>query len=92
MSDLTQLKIPLKDVAKTNSRSDTADATGSGTTGNKATGSVSIMNSNSTAVTIKAGAVITLSGKSLDYVINNECHNSFQRIGAKYWNYSCCIR
>jgi|GEM_PF-3847956 len=72
-TDLETLKIPLREISKSASRSDTIEATGKSATGTKAAGNLSVFNSGSTPVVIEAGTVVTSSSNSaLAYTFNNK--------------------
>ncbi len=65
--DKANLLIPMSRISKTDSRSETAEATGEADGGTKATGSVKVLNASDAPVSLEAGTVIVSVNTDLEY-------------------------
>jgi hypothetical protein len=65
--DKANLLIPMSKISKTDSRSETAEATGEADGGTKATGSVKVLNASDAPVSLEAGTVIVSVNTDLEY-------------------------
>jgi hypothetical protein len=71
--DISALTVPMRVISRTASRSDTFPTTGTGQKGEKAKGSVNMLNSSNIPIQLKAGRVLTAVGKSgIEYALDSD--------------------
>ncbi len=71
--DISALTVPMRVISRTASRSDTFPTTGTGQKGEKAKGSVNMLNSSNVPVQLKAGRVLSSVGKSgIEYALDSD--------------------
>lgn len=71
--DISALTVPMRVISRSASRSDTFPTTGTGQKGEKARGSVNMLNSSNVPVQLKAGRVLTAVGKSgIEYSLDSD--------------------